>query len=381
MKHPLKICCLLLCIMFISTAFANPYSRGDNDNSRPVIEIINNQPTPYRPALRQAVVLFVEDKCGTFGPPTQPDPVWDSVLTEILGAGNYGWYGPTQSAGDDGPPLDTMLQYELVIWNTYDYWWTDTAALTENDQTNVGDYLTVGGKVWLIGQDALWSGIPMLWMDTYFHLLDANQDYNAYDSIINLDGLAEISGWSITAIADYASNDWFTDELIPDTLVGCHAVLEDVDSLRTVGIFYPGWGEWKSAFWSIDGRVQPDSSDWSEWVAIVTGMFEAFEVLGIAEIPSQKLVQKLQLNITPAPIVTSTTISYYLPTGADVKLQIFNNTGQHMITLVDDYKYAGSYKVIWNGKDARAANVPNGVYFARLSCGELSVTGNLVVIK
>ncbi len=382
MKHPLKICVIFLCLVLFSMAFANPYTRGDNDDSRPVTKIINDQPTPYRPALRQGGVLFVEDLNDLgFGPGVVPDPVWDSVLTEILGTGNYGWYGPTQTPGEDGPPLDTMLQYELLIWNTYDYWWQDTAALTENDQTNVADYLTTGGMVWLIGQDALWSGLPMWWMDTYFHLSDANQDYNAYDSIINLDGLAEISGWSITAIPDYQENDWFTDELIPDTTVTCHAVLEDVDSLRTVGIFYPGWGEWKSAFWAIDGRVHPDSSDWSEWVAMVTGMLDAFGVLGVSEIPPQDLAPKLQLNITPDPFVNTTTISYHVPTATDVKLQIFNKAGQHVITLINEYKEIGLYKVTWNREDARDVNVPSGLYFVRLICGESTVTENLVVIE
>jgi hypothetical protein len=381
MKHPLKIFVVSLCIVLFCMAFANPYTRGDNDNSRPVTKIINNQPTPYRPSLRQGSVLFVEDKHGSYGPPVQPDPVWDSVLTEIYGAGNYGWFGPTQSNGDDGPPLDTMLQYELVIWNTYDYWQQDTAALTENDLANVGDYFVAGGMVWLIGQDALWSGIPMLWMDTYFHLLDANQDYNT-DSIINLDGLAEISGWSITSIADYTSNDFFTDELIPDTTLGCHAVLEDVDSLRTVGIFYPGFGEWKSAFWAVDGRVQPGSSDWSEWIGMVTDMLDAFGVLpGVAEMPSQKPARELQLHISPVPLVQSATISFTILIASDVELKVFNTAGQHIATIIDDYKHAGSHNVTWNGSDAKGVNVPNGVYLIKLTCGELTITENLVVIK
>ncbi len=375
MKHPLKICVLVLCIMFISMAFANPHSRVPNRTAK---NVISSQPTPYHPPLRQGAVLFVEDGSGYY-PPTNPDPVWDSVLTEIYGTGNFGWFGPTTDPLEDGPDLTTMQGYELVIWHTYDQW--DNPNLTANDITNIGDYLSGGGKVWLIGQDLLYADPTIYpWMNTYFHLESAIEDYGSMDTV-HVHGLEEIDCYSMLTICDYTVNPFWCDELVPDTTLGCHGVIEDTINNAIIGIFYPGWGEWKSAFWAVDVRDATFTTYWSTVIDIATGMLEAFEVLGISERPSQKLVQRLQLNITPAPLVSSTTISYYLPTAADVKLQIFNNTGQHMITLVDDYKYAGSYKVTWNGKDARAVNVPNGVYFARLSCGELTVTGNLVVIK
>lgn len=380
MKHPLKICVLVLCIMFISMAFANPYSRADNSHRVSAKKIISdNQSTPYHPPLRQGGVLFVEDGSG-YGPPTNPDPVWDSILTEIYGTGNFGWLGPTTDPLEDGPDLTTMQGYELVIWHTYDQW--DNPNLTTNDITNIGDYLSGGGKVWLIGQDLLYADQTIYpWMNTYFHLDTAYEDpFGSIDSL-HIHGLAEIDCYSMISICDYAVNPFWTDELIPDTTVLCHAVLEDTINNAIIGIFYPGFGEWKTAFWAADVRDATFTTYWSTVIDIATGMLEAFEVLGISEMPSQRLERKLQLNITPAPIVNSTTISYYLPTAADVKLQIFNNTGQHIITLVDDYKYAGSYKATWNGKDARAVNVPNGVYFARLACGELTITENLVVIK
>ena len=194
MKNLLNTCVILLCVVSLSVAFANPYSRADNDNRRPTVKPDYSLENQYRPAQRQNEVLFVEDKGGTFGPPISPDPVWDGILTDLLGAGTYGWF--TINTDTTGPDLTTMQNYDLVIWNTYDYWFA-VPALTDDDQINLGNYLSGGGKVWLIGQDLLWSGVDTVWMDTYFHLLDANQDYNAYAESTHVQGLAEISGFTM----------------------------------------------------------------------------------------------------------------------------------------------------------------------------------------
>jgi len=376
MKHSIKIFVIMACVASLSLCFANPFSRTGNDQSKPMLRINDMGPTPYTPSLRQGGVLFVEDICATFGPGVQPDPVWDGLLTNILGTGNYGWYGPTLSPSDDGAPLDTMLNYELVIWNVYDYWWTDTAALTVNDQNNLGTYMDNGGKVWLIGQDALWSGVPYAWMGIYFHMADANQDYAFPCDSCNVAGLNELSGYATYNVPDYASNPFYPDELIPDATA--HGVLEDTDSSKVVGIFYPGAGDWVSAFWSMDLRTctPPDQQE-----MMIYSMLDAFGVLGIQEKPGQEPARALYLSVAPDPVVRSASISYNTPIAGDVKMQVYNRAGQLINTLVDDHKQAGSYTVTWTGRDTRGVNVPNGVYFVRLTCGDLACSENIVLMK
>ena len=379
MKHVSKIFVIMVCVASMSVAFANPLSRADNENhSTPIERVTENNPTPYRPPLRQGGVLFVEDPGNDgFGPLTKPDPVWIGLLDNILGAGNYGWYGHTTLPEEDGAPLDTMLNYELVIWNVYDYWWdAPNAALTTNDQNNIGTYMDNGGKVWLIGQDAIWSGVPMGWLTVYFHLASANQDYAYPADQMNVQGLAEITGFACLNVPDYQSNPFYPDELIPDGTA--HGVLEDTDSSKVVGIFYPGAGDWTSAFWAVDLRTcsPPDQQE-----AMVYGMLDAFGVLGIHERPPQDPARRISLSIAPDPIVKHATISYGVPIADNVKLQIYNKAGQSIITLVDEYKYAGSYTVTWNARDTKGANVPNGVYFIRLTCGTMACSENIVVVK
>ena len=379
MKNPTKMCVLIICLVAFAMSFALPRTRTSESNMLFESRVDDNHETSYRPSQRQNGVLFVEDPGDPgFGPGINPDPRWDSVLTELLGPGNYGWFGPTTTLDEEGPPLDTMLQYDLVIWNTYDNWNGPPPVLTDNDQMNLGNYLLQGGKVWLIGQDLIYTGVPYTWMDTYFHLDTAYEDYRWRDTAwVPLHGLAEVNCHSFLDTTDYQANGFFPDELVPDTTWACHGVLEDPDSSKIVGIFYPGFGDWQSAFWSIDGRrVDPAS----EWVAIVSGMLTAFGIVGVEEVETLT-PERLQLNISPDPFVNTTTISFAVPKATNVSLTIYNRIGQHITTLVNEQKQEGTYNVNWNRRDARGFEVPNGVYFVRLSCGDVSSMANLVVVK
>lgn len=375
MKRVLGMCIVLLCI--ISVAFANPYSRADN-NQRQVPNNPDKNMVRYRPALRQNEVLFVEDIGGTFGPAVSPDPVWDQILTDLIGAGNYGWY-TTMATDSNGPDLATMQQYNMVIWNTYDYWFQGPLALTATDQLNISDLLFNGGKMWLIGQDLIYSGVPLSWLTTHFFLADVNEDYDYGALFCNVQGLNEISGFSMTVWPDYVSNPLYHDELIPDTLFA-HDVLEDVDSMKTVGIFYPGQMDWISAFWAIDIRDSSLTTYWNEVLGMASGMFEAFGLTGINEIPADP-VRALQLNVSPAPFVHSTTISFEVPAATHVTLAIYNKTGQYVTTLMDGSQNAGTYRIAWDRKDAKGVEVPNGVYFVRLTSGDVTATTNVVIAR
>lgn len=379
MRNVLYTCVVILCAVSLSIASTNPYSRVENAQRQPVMTNTDEM-IQYQPATRQNLVLFVEDKAGTFGPPTQPDPLWDSVLTELVGDGNFGWF-TTLEADSNGPSTAIMEQYELVIWNCYDYWWSapDPAALTLTDRNNISDLLFNEGKCWLIGQDILWSGVPISWMDTHFHLQSANQDYNYGVDSANVHGLAEINCFSMTVTSDYTSNPLYTDELVPDPAFA-HAVLEDVDSNKVVGIFYPGQMDWQSAFWSIDLR-DATFSYWPQVTGMVGGMLEAFGVTGISEVPSQEPVRTLQLNISPDPFVHITTINFEVPAAAHVTLKLYNKAGQYVTTLMDGRQNAGPQSITWDRRDSRGAQVPNGVYFVRLTCDNAAATANIVVAK
>ena len=59
-----------------------------------------------------------------------------------------------------------------------------------------------------------------------------------------------------------------------------------------------------------------------------------------------------------------------------VKLKIFDITGKEVMTLVNEYKQLGSYKISFDG-----TNLSSGIYFYKLEAGEFVATRKMVLIK
>ena len=90
---------------------------------------------------------------------------------------------------------------------------------------------------------------------------------------------------------------------------------------------------------------------------------------------------KFTLSAYPNPFNPSTTITYFLPSVSHVKIEIFNITGQKIITLVDEPHQYGINKTAWNGMDRNRNAVSSGVYFYRLETSYGILTKKMVLIK
>ena len=84
----------------------------------------------------------------------------------------------------------------------------------------------------------------------------------------------------------------------------------------------------------------------------------------------------------PNPFNPSTTISYTVPAGTDVRLEILSVIGQRVRVLDEGYRTAAAYSVVWDGKDENKQTVSSGVYFCRLVAGgNLIRTRKLVLLR
>jgi hypothetical protein len=83
----------------------------------------------------------------------------------------------------------------------------------------------------------------------------------------------------------------------------------------------------------------------------------------------------------PNPFNASTSISFTLPEPAAVKLEIFNISGQVIMTLKDGIFEAGNYSVIWDGKDKDGNDVAGGIYFYRLKTDTFTETKKMLLLK
>jgi hypothetical protein len=78
----------------------------------------------------------------------------------------------------------------------------------------------------------------------------------------------------------------------------------------------------------------------------------------------------------PNPFNPETVIRYTLDRDAQVSLQIFDTLGRVVATLVDGRQNAGTYNITW-----RPANLPSGLYFYRMTAGEVNSVKRMMFIK
>jgi hypothetical protein len=85
----------------------------------------------------------------------------------------------------------------------------------------------------------------------------------------------------------------------------------------------------------------------------------------------------LQQNF-PNPFNPTTTIRFTVPQGSteSITLRVFDALGKEMALLVDGNRPAGTYSVTWS-----ANAMASGMYFVRLTSGEITLTRRMVLMK
>jgi hypothetical protein len=83
----------------------------------------------------------------------------------------------------------------------------------------------------------------------------------------------------------------------------------------------------------------------------------------------------------PNPFNPETTIPFTLARSGHVTLRIFDVAGHEVATLVDEARPAGHYISRWNGRSARGATAPSGIYFIRLDANGTVDVRKAVLLK
>ncbi|HHI03440.1 MAG TPA: T9SS type A sorting domain-containing protein, partial [candidate division Zixibacteria bacterium] len=96
---------------------------------------------------------------------------------------------------------------------------------------------------------------------------------------------------------------------------------------------------------------------------------------GIDEDNNRPVNFSLEQNY-PNPFNASTVISFSLKEPASVAIEVFDITGAKVAMLVNETMASGPHEVTWD-----ASEVASGVYFYRLSTGDVSQSKQMVLIK
>lgn len=78
----------------------------------------------------------------------------------------------------------------------------------------------------------------------------------------------------------------------------------------------------------------------------------------------------------PNPFNPRTTISFSIPQSLNVELKVFDILGNEMVTLLNEYKEAGEYKIEFNAK-----NLTSGIYFYQLKASEFIQVKKMLFLK
>ena len=83
----------------------------------------------------------------------------------------------------------------------------------------------------------------------------------------------------------------------------------------------------------------------------------------------------------PNPFNPVTNIDFEVYNNSEIKLLIYNISGQLINTLLDEYYYKGNYSLSWNGKDMNGMPVASGAYIYSLISEDYITSKKMVLLK
>ena len=141
---------------------------------------------------------------------------------------------------------------------------------------------------------------------------------------------------------------------------------------------------------SIILQLQNDSRYY--WGVKVTDS-DGFSLFGNDSLPQELIIGSLKINDIstpskfslhqnyPNPFNPVTKIKYDIAKQGNVSLSIYDIKGRKIISLINKQQEAGTYSVLWNGKNDFGENLPGGLYIYRIESGGFLSTKKLIYIK
>jgi len=83
----------------------------------------------------------------------------------------------------------------------------------------------------------------------------------------------------------------------------------------------------------------------------------------------------------PNPFNPQTTIAFSIKDRGAVSLKVYNVAGELVRTLANEDRAAGSYTLVWDGRNDAGSPVSSGVYFYKLVTNNFSQTKKMVLLK
>lgn len=83
----------------------------------------------------------------------------------------------------------------------------------------------------------------------------------------------------------------------------------------------------------------------------------------------------------PNPFNPSTTIEFSVPYNMHLSIIVYNVLGEIVKILDSDEYTAGTYSLVWDGKDNKGKKVSSGIYLYKISSDNFSVSNKMLLLK
>ncbi len=97
--------------------------------------------------------------------------------------------------------------------------------------------------------------------------------------------------------------------------------------------------------------------------------------------PTEPPELQITAQSSPNPFNPETQITYTLTAPGEVRVRIYNVTGEMVRTFNEGYRAAGSYSLQWDGGDANGNRAASGIYFYRIEAGPYSAPGRMILLR
>jgi hypothetical protein len=201
-------------------------------------------------------------------------------------------------------------------------------------------------------------------------------EFSPFGTVASISGTVTFeNGSPASNVYVVAENSWEESPegfLITYTDGSGNYLFDDVlDGDYQVGVYYGGYSS-IPPMWYLD-----------LWGMAVTGQdFVLTQGTGVES--KFSLLTPKTINLAqnfPNPFNPATTISFDLPTAAQVEVNIFNAAGQKIRTLLNRGMNAGSHQIDWDSRNDAGQKVSSGVYLYQLKTNSYTKVMKMILAK
>jgi hypothetical protein len=242
-------------------------------------------------------------------------------------------------------------------------------SLTKAEGNSLVDYLKSGGNIFI---STFWD--PGVDSVAFWHFIGVK----SFVSLATADSVDSLMGTDSTFTKGLVIPIKFTYGGIPVVMGNMIPILEAKGSPMDFPADYMARSD---SFNVILNVISPLYILSSVYLSQIAESFHLVPVLDIKSTDQNQPKSLMLLHNYPNPFNPTTKIQYSIPVGETgnaslVQLKVYNILGREVATLVNGKEAPGNYEVRFN-----ADNLPSGVYFYRLTYGNLSKVQKMILLK